>query len=774
MVGIRPSSSHSTRHRGRRAVVLAVLVSACLAAFWGVVLTPATASTDNKVDAAILDGEASSFWVEFAGKAGLAAASQVDGWAALGAAVNRALQRTADASQVGARRVLTAAGASFQPFYIVNAIYVRSGEASLAAELARDPQVTRIRLPRTYELDPVTAGDDFGIDAVEWGVSAINADDVWSTYGVSGEGIVVANIDTGVQFDHPALVGKYRGNLGGGSFDHNYNWYDPSNVCGNPSVAPCDNNAHGTHTMGTMVGDDGASNQIGVARGARWIAAKGCETNSCSDAALLAAGQWILAPTDLAGTNPRPDLRPNIVNNSWGGGGGDPWYSEVVDAWTAAGIFPAFSTGNDGPGCGTAGSPGDYVTSYASGAFDINGIISGFSSRGPGPAGLTKPNLAAPGVDIRSSVPGGGYAAFNGTSMASPHTAGTVALIWSAVPSLVGDIDATTALLDGTAVDVDSTGCGGTVADNNTFGEGKLDAFAAVTAALGDEEGPPVATDDSYSVAEDDVLTVSAPGVLGNDSDPDNDALTAAVASGPSHGGVVLNANGSFTYTPAANFNGGDSFTYDASDGDETSSATVHITVTAVNDAPRVEVVRGGTCTSNVSGTMNLRVSDIDSPASTLTLSRHSSNAVLLPPGNVSFGGSGQDRTMTATVVAGRTGTAVVTVTVSDGSRSSTTTVTVKAGGSGNNTISGTGGADLIFGQGGNDTVSGLGGNDLLCGGGGKDTIVGGPGDDTVSGAAGNDKLTGNAGADWFRGGPGIDSASDFNAGQGDTKLGIP
>ena len=161
-----------------------------------------------------------------------------------------------------------------------------------------------------------------------------------STYGDRGEGIVIANIDTGVQYNHPALVGKYRGNLGG-SFDHNYNWYDPSAICGSPSLVPCDNNNHGTHTMGTMVGDDGAGNQIGVAPGAKWIAAKGCESSSCSSTALLNSGQWILAPTRLDGTGADASKRPNIVNNSWGGGRGDPWYSATVDAWVASGIFPA-------------------------------------------------------------------------------------------------------------------------------------------------------------------------------------------------------------------------------------------------------------------------------------------------------------------------------------------------------------------------------------------------------------------------------------------------
>lgn len=215
---------------------------------------------------------------------------------------------------------------------------------------------------------------------------------------------MVANIDSGVQYDHPALVASYRGNLGGG-FDHAYNWFDPAGVC--TGTAPCDNNDHGTHTMGTMVGDDGAGNQIGVAPGAKWIAAKGCEARSCSDASLLASGQWVLAPTDANGQNPRPDLRPDIVNNSWGGDGGDLWYQQTIAAWRAAGMFPVFSSGNDGPSCGSAGSPGDNSNAYAVGAYDVNDNIASFSGRGSGTA-LIKPNIAAPGSGVRSSVRNGG------------------------------------------------------------------------------------------------------------------------------------------------------------------------------------------------------------------------------------------------------------------------------------------------------------------------------------------------------------------------------
>ena len=445
------------------------------------------ASTAGKIDSTVAatlqaDGNA-DFFVRFSERADLTAASQVTDWSARGAAVVDALQKTADHSQAAARQQLEAAGSSYQPYWVSNTILVRNGTAAVAQSLAQLTNVTKLSTPKTYQLPrPIDGQDENTINAVEWGVAAIRADQVWSTFGVRGEGIVVANIDTGVDFDHAALVGKYRGNNGGGSFDHNYNWHDPSQVCGTPSLAPCDNNNHGTHTMGTMVGDDGGVNQIGVAPNARWIAAKGCESSSCSESALLGSGQWVTAPTDLANANPRPDLRPHIVNNSWGGGGGDPWYLDTVNAWRAAGIFPAFSNGNSGPGCGTSGSPGDYAESYASGAFDINGAIASFSSRGPAGGGI-KPNLASPGVNVRSSINGGGYGNFSGTSMASPHTAGAVALVWSAAPSLVGDIAQTSTLLNQTAIDTSDLACGGTAANNNVWGEGKLDALNAVTQA---------------------------------------------------------------------------------------------------------------------------------------------------------------------------------------------------------------------------------------------------------------------------------------------------
>jgi VCBS repeat-containing protein len=290
----------------------------------------------------------------------------------------------------------------------------------------------------------------------------------------------------------------------------------------------------------------------------------------------------------------------------------------------------------------------------------------------------------------------------------------------------------------------------------------------------------PAGVADAYTTAEDTVLTVPAPGVLGNDSDPDSDPLTAVLVTGPSHGSLTLNANGSFSYTPAADFAGSDSFSYRASDGTVSSSpATVTITVTPVNDAPRVVVAPGGTCgLDDRSGTINLTVSDVDTPAAALTLSASSNNQALLPNGNIVFAGSGASRPLTARTVAGRTGTANVTVTVSDGQATATVPLTVRAGGNGNDVLTGGNGTDLIWGQNGNDSVGGGEGIDLLCGGvgndsldgaAGNDALSGGSGDDRLSGGAGNDVLTGGSGADRFSGGTDVDAATDFSAARGDT-----
>jgi subtilisin family serine protease len=477
----------STTSRRWRTTVVAALATLAMP-LAGLAAAPATANPaagdaapriEQQVREQIAKKGSTSFWVVLDSDADLSAAAGLKHKADKGRFVLTTQTRHAKKTQAGLRTLLDRHGAEYRSYWIDNSLFV-TGDARLLAAIAARPEVEAIEADEALNLPtPLPGEDEPSINAIEWNISRINAPQVWGT-GIRGEGIVVANIDTGVQYDHPAVANQYRGRNAGGTYDHNYNWHDPAAICA--GATPCDNNGHGTHTMGTMLGDDGAGNQIGVAPGAKWIAAKGCESSSCSRTSLLSSGQWMVAPTDLAGQNPRPDLAPDVVNNSWGGSGLDTWYAQTVQSWIAAGIFPAFSNGNSGPSCNTSGSPGTYAISYSAGAFDINNAIASFSSRGPGENGDIKPNIAAPGVNVRSSVATNTYASYSGTSMASPHLAATVALMWSASPAIQGDITATRQILDDTAIDTNDTTCGGTADDNNVFGEGRLDAYAAVLA----------------------------------------------------------------------------------------------------------------------------------------------------------------------------------------------------------------------------------------------------------------------------------------------------
>src|SRR5687768_15582609 len=204
---------------------------------------------------------------------------------------------------------------------------------------------------------------------------------------------------------------------------------------------PYDDDGHGTHTMGTTVGEDASqTNQIGVAPGAKWMAAKVFPGGGSSgNEEITVAEDFMLAPWDLNMQNRRPDLRPHVINNSWGDSecwNTDSWL--ITQAWIDAGIIPSFSNGNSGPGAGSVGSPATYPFIIGVGAISTStGNIAGFSSRGPACFnGQIKPDVVAPGVNVRSSFPGGVYGSISGTSMASPHNAGVMALILDANPSL--------------------------------------------------------------------------------------------------------------------------------------------------------------------------------------------------------------------------------------------------------------------------------------------------------------------------------------------------
>jgi subtilisin family serine protease len=468
----------------------------------------------NRVDpqiasdqAAASDGQA-DMMIFLAEQADLSAAYNIQGWSARGDYVYRTLQEHANRSQRNLRNWLSANGVGYRSFWVVNALAVR-GDAALREALAVRGDVAMLRANRIASLSapmaPVSSlaatieaigSCDVDANNICWNIRAVNADRTWQELGVLGQGITVASLDSGVKYDHPALVENYRGNLGGGAFDHNYNWLD---LYSN-SPFPRDASEHGTHTMGTMTARGISSDQpaVGVAPRARWMAARSCDAVYCYEIDLISAAEWMLAPTNLQGTNPRPDLRPHIVNNSWADGtGGKTWYAGYTAAWRAAGMFPVFAIGNGGnfSGCSTAESPGDYGNVVGVGAIGKDGRLASFSTIGPSLDGRTKPDLTAPGVGIASTgssttAPNGlGYVTKQGTSMAAPHVAGAVALLWSANPALVGDYDATYAALAASATPITGdtrfltaayANCQPTGVPNNIYGYGSLNTYAAV------------------------------------------------------------------------------------------------------------------------------------------------------------------------------------------------------------------------------------------------------------------------------------------------------
>lgn len=372
-------------------------------------------------------------------------------------------------------------------YYIVNGLAV-TGTKEVMEKVASFPEVDQVLPNETRQIHrPVDLKTSKqkkqmkAVDGVEWNISQVHAPEAWAL-GYDGTGTVVASIDTGVEWDHPALKEKYRG------FDpahpndpsHEFNWYDATTG----SEAPYDDLEHGTHVTGTMVGSEpDGKNQIGAAPGAKWIAVKAFSEDGGTDADLLDAGEWILAPKDEDG-NPHPEKAPDVVNNSWGGGPGlDDWYKDVVNAWRAADIFPEFSAGNtdlfNPGGEGSIANPANYQEAFATGATDQDNKLGSFSLQGPSPYGVMKPDIAAPGVNIRSSIPGKGYEdGWNGTSMAGPHVSAVVALLRQVQSDL--SVEEIEQILIDTAKPL--TDQQFSESPNNGYGAGLVDAKEAITA----------------------------------------------------------------------------------------------------------------------------------------------------------------------------------------------------------------------------------------------------------------------------------------------------
>src|SRR5258706_9831465 len=401
------------------------------------------------------------------------------------------LTEHAERDQAELRQTFDRFGIHTQPYYLVNAMQVDGGTL-VRLYLATRPEVERVLAsphlrPLPERAAPVMEG---GITAISenpgWNIKMIGADRVWDELGATGKGIVVGQSDSGVDGTHPALSDSYRGKSQG----DDYNWYDPWNH----SRAPRDDQGHGTHTLGTVLGKGG----IGIAPDAKWIACANLDRNLGNPPYYLDCMQFMLAPFPQNG-DPLKDGDPtrgaNVLNNSWGCPpleGSDPdALKPAADALRAAGIFVVVSTGNDGPLCNTVNAPLSlYDSVFSVGAVDAQGDMADFSSRGPVSAdgsGRLQPDIVVTGMGIFSSLPGGVYGANSGTSMAGPHLVGVVALIWSANPALIGDIDRTEQILIQTAKPYSgstATGCFSGDVPNNAYGYGLVDAYAAVKMAL--------------------------------------------------------------------------------------------------------------------------------------------------------------------------------------------------------------------------------------------------------------------------------------------------
>ena len=354
-------------------------------------------------------------------------------------------------------------------WWISNAFMI-SATPEAIRRIAERPEVAVIEPLRKFHIlgerskggSPETPG---------WNISKINADDVW-TLGYTGQGVLLGNLDTGVDINHPALQGKYAGY-----------WYDAVNGYS----TPYDDNGHGTHTMGTICGGDGPgpfTSDIGVAPGATFVAAKAFDSyGSGATDWILNAMQWF---ANLVGNG----VPVRIVSNSWGNTNptSTTFWNAVMN-WRNLGIIPVFAIGNNGPGAGTANIPGNYPTVIGVGATNSSDVIASFSARGPAPNqypwndtanwpasdwNYIKPDVCAPGVSVNSSVPGSGYESWDGTSMACPHVTGTVALMLQKNPDL--DFETIYDILINNSVHL------GSPYPNNTYGWGRIDALAAVQA----------------------------------------------------------------------------------------------------------------------------------------------------------------------------------------------------------------------------------------------------------------------------------------------------
>jgi serine protease AprX len=448
----------------------------------------------------------------------VSAAQAIYGKAAKGQYVYETLNAHSNRTQKEVRAVLDQKGQAYKAFWVVNAIWTVANLQTLS-EIAALESVDHIEANPVWKMKLAPQDDTQTSTStvserntpISWGLTKIKADSVWMM-GHTGVGAIVGGQDTGYEWNHPAIKPKYRG-WNGSTVDHNYNWHDAihaligsgANSCGLNLMAPCDDNSHGTHTAGTMVGGVNTDSIIGVAPGAKWIGCRNMEEGDGTPATYIECFEWFIMPTNLANGLPNAAMAPHVINNSWGcpttegcNSGNFDTMDSVVTNVRNAGIVVVVSAGNSGSACSTVNAPAAiYQDSYSVGATQSTDVIATFSSRGPVNVfgSRMKPNISAPGVAILSCIgadnnaTGYGYASYQGTSMAGPHVAGMVALMISARPALAGNVSLIETIINTTAVKLfaSSPFCGSdnaTSTPNNVYGNGRINAKAAVDMAL--------------------------------------------------------------------------------------------------------------------------------------------------------------------------------------------------------------------------------------------------------------------------------------------------
>ena len=384
----------------------------------------------------------------------------------------------------------------YQNFWIADVITIEA-QPDVLLDLASRNDIFQMDLDGGIQLiEPVEKRAALSTpNSAEPGLKVINADKLWRM-GITGKGVIVMNLDTGVDGTHPALASRWRGNDPG--VPASAAWYDPiggSSFPIDPGPFP---GGHGTHTMGILTGLDILTHDtIGVAFDAKWIAVRTIDLVSSE---ILQGFQWAIDPDGHPETI--TDI-PAVISNSWGAGWKcTPFFQPAMDALEAAGIALVFAVGNSGPASGTVDSP-EMVNKTEMNVFSVGALngnlpqlpIAQWSSRGPtyctGLGNQIKPEVSAPGVDVRSSLPNGGYEYWSGTSMATPHVAGAIALLKQVFPNRTGT--ELKQMLYENALDLGATG------EDNSYGMGVIDVYAALIANISTINPMPPSNVSAYS-----------------------------------------------------------------------------------------------------------------------------------------------------------------------------------------------------------------------------------------------------------------------------------